>query len=206
MINHKLKEIVITDTIQRAVEKYNIPGGWTVDDADIKSFKEEIKTKLTANQNGKCADCGLPLACRNPEIDHIAPKGGQSRPYHTECTFLPINLVYACHHCNSSGCKGQTDTVDSKNGTTDYRQWSFKLVHPYLDDPAEYFEFDESGNLLSLPNRNADDVKTQKARFTIEMFGLDTEPILTELAKQAFFERQPDAIKELITAISTYRP
>lgn len=206
MINHKLKEIVITDTIQQAVEKYNIPGGWTVDDPDIISFKEEIKQKLTINQNGKCAYCGLPLSSRNPEIDHIAPKGGLRRPYHTECTFLPINLVYACHHCNSSGCKGQTNTVETKNGSTDYRQWSFRLVHPYLDDPTEYFEFDESGNILSLPKRNTDSRKQQKARYTIGMFGLDTEPILTELAKQAFFEQQPDTIRHLITSISTYRP
>ena len=206
MINHKLNEIVITDTIQRAVEKHNVPGGWTDDDPCIASFKEEIKRKLIANQNGKCAYCGLPLSSRNPEIDHIAPKGGPKRPYHTECTFLPINLVYACHHCNSSGCKGQIDTVESKNGTTNYRQWSFRLVHPYLDDPAEYFEFDKNGNILSLPKRGTDAWKEQKARYTIDMFGLDTEPILTELAKQAFYEQQPDTIRDIITAISTYRP
>lgn len=206
MINHKLNEIAITDAIQHAVEKYNIPGGWTADDPVITSFKEEIKQKLTINQSGKCAYCGLPLSSRNPEIDHIAPKGGPKRPYHTECTFLPINLVYACHHCNSSECKGQTNTVETKNGSTDYRQWSFRLVHPYLDDPTEYFEFDENGSILSLPKRNADSRKQQKARYTIEMFGLDTEPILTELAKQAFFEQQPDTIRNLITSISTYRP
>lgn len=116
MINHKLDEIVITETIQQAVNRYNIPGGWTRDEPCVSSFKDEIKGKLIANQNGKCAYCGLPLSSRNPEIDHIAPKGGPKRPYHTECTFLPINLVYACHHCNSSGCKGQNDTVESKMG------------------------------------------------------------------------------------------
>ena len=93
MINYKLKEIVITDTIQQAVEKYNIPGGWTVDDPDIISFKEEIKQKLTINQNGKCAYCGLPLSSRNPEIDHIAPKGGLRRPYHTECKMKNFTKV-----------------------------------------------------------------------------------------------------------------
>ena len=206
MINHKLDEIVITETIQQAVNRYNIPGGWTRDEPCVSSFKDEIKGKLIANQNGKCAYCGLPLSSRNPEIDHIAPKGGSKRPYHTECTFLPINLVYACHHCNSSGCKGQNDTVESKNGTTNYRRWSFKIVHPYLDDPTEYFEFGENENVLSLPKRDADAVKKQKAKYTIDMFGLDTEPILTELAKHAFFERQPDTIKGIITEISTHRP
>lgn len=206
MINHKLSEIVITDTIQNAVNPYNIPGGWTRDEDCIKSFKDELKKKLIKNQNEKCAYCGLPLSSRNPEIDHIAPKGGPKRPYHVECTFLPINLVYACHHCNSSGCKGQNDTVESKNGSTDYRQWSFKLVHPYLDDPTEYFEIDEHGNILSLPKKTADIGKQKKAKYTIEMFELNTESILTELAKQVFFESNPKEIMDIITAISTYRP
>ena len=80
MINHKLDEIVITETIQQAVNRYNIPGGWTRDEPCVSSFKDEIKGKLIANQNGKCAYCGLPLSSRNPEIDHIAPKGGPKRP------------------------------------------------------------------------------------------------------------------------------
>lgn len=206
MIDHKLKEIVITDTVQCAVEKYNIPGGWTDSDTYVTLFKDEIKHKLIENQNGKCAYCGLPLYSRNPEIDHIAPKGGSKRPKHTECTFLPINLVYACHHCNSSGCKGQIDTVESKNGTTNYRKWSFKLVHPYLDDPTEYFEFDGSGNILSLPKRDADAEKKRKSRYTIEMFGLDTEPVLMEIAKQVFFESNPELIRSIILETSTYRP
>lgn len=206
MINHKLQEITVTDTIQQAVAQYNIPGGWDVKDESVALFKSEMKEKLMANQNGKCAYCGLPLSSRNPEIDHIAPKGGPKRAYHTECTFLPINLVYACHHCNSSGCKGQTDTVASKNGSANYRQWSFKLVHPYLDDPTEYFQLDENGRILSLPKRDADESTQQKARYTIEMFGLDTEAILTELAKQVVFESHPEQINAIITEISTYRP
>ena len=206
MIDFKLKEIVITDSVQKAVEKYNVPGGWTENDEAIVSFKAEIKQKLLLNQRGKCAYCGLPLANRNPEIDHIAPKGGKIRAYHPECTFLPINLVYACHHCNSPMCKGQSDTVESKNKSADYREWSFKLVHPYLDDPAEYFQFDASGCIMSLPNRNADERKRRKAQFTIDMFGLNTEPVLMELAKQVFFERHPASIQAIITEISTYRP
>ena len=206
MINHKLEEIVITDTIQQAVAAYNIPGGWDVNDPNITSFKEEIKGKLMENQDGKCAYCGLPLSTRNPEIDHVAPKGGPKRPQHTECTFLPINLVYSCHHCNSPVCKGKTDIVQSKNGSTNYRQWSFTIVHPYLDDPREYFEFDDDDNILSLPKRDADDGKRQKAISTITMFDLDTEPVLVEIAKQRFFEQHPEPIRAIITEISTYKP
>lgn len=96
MINHKLDEIVITETIQQAVNRYNIPGGWTRDEPCVSSFKDEIKGKLIANQNGKCAYCGLPLSSRNPEIDHIAPKGGSKRPYHLlHCDRAhPVNAQY----------------------------------------------------------------------------------------------------------------
>ena len=206
MINHKLEEIAITDTIQQAVTAYNIPGGWDIKDPNIASFKEEIKEKLLSNQGGKCAYCGLPLSTRNPEIDHIAPKGGSKLPRHTECTFLPINLVYACHHCNSPACKGKKDTVLSKNGSPNYRQWSFTIVHPYLDDPVEYFEFGGSDNIILLPKRDADIRMQQKARCTIEMFALDSEPVITEIAKQRFLESHPEVIRAIIAEISTYKP
>ena len=74
MINHKLDEIVITETIQQAVNRYNIPGGWTRDEPCVSSFKDEIKGKLIANQNGKCAYCGASIDLIKKtefEIDHF---------------------------------------------------------------------------------------------------------------------------------------
>ena len=206
MIDHKLNEITITDSIQQAVNAYNVPGGWDVKEQCIRDFKEEIKTKLYQNQGGKCAYCGLPLSDRNPEIDHIAPKGGETRILHPECTFLPINLVYACHHCNSTSCKGQKNTVINKNGA--YRQWSFKLVHPYLDDPTEFFEISPLGTIMSLPKKefSQNDPRWRKAKYTIDMFGLDEESTLIELAKQIYRERNPNSINAIINEISTYRP
>lgn len=206
MIGHKLQEITITDTIQQAVNAYNVPGGWDLREKCVEDFKEEIKTKLLQNQGGKCAYCGLPLSDRNPEIDHIAPKGGAVRILHPECTFLPINLVYACHHCNSTSCKGQKNTVSSKKG--DYRQWSFKLVHPYLDEPTDFFETSPVGTIMSLPKKelSLNDPRRVKAKYTIDMFGLVEESTLTELAKQIFLERNPDHINAIIKEISNYRP
>ena len=206
MIDHKLNEITITEAIQQAVNAYNIPGGWDVKEDCVSQFKEEIKTKLLQNQGGKCAYCGLPLKDRSPEIDHIAPKGGKVHRLHPECTFLSINLVYACHHCNSTSCKGQKDTVKNKNG--DYNQWSFKLVHPYLDDPAEFFETSVLGTIMSLPKKglSQNDPRREKAQYTIDMFGLAEEATLNELAKQIFLDRNPDRINAIIREISTYRP
>lgn len=206
MIDYKLSEITITESIQQSVNSYNIPGGWDSKDDCVHNFKEEIKTKLWKNQGGKCAYCGLPLSDRNPEIDHIAPKGGPVRPFHPECTFLPINLVYACHHCNSPSCKGQKNTVSNKTGS--YRQWSFKLVHPYLDDPKDFFEISPLGTIMSLPKKNlgTNDPRRKKAEYTIEMFGLAKESTLIERAKQIYRERNPDYINDIVREISTYRP
>lgn len=42
-------------------------------------------------QDGKCAYCELPLLSRNPEIDHIAPKGGNEERY-TQNVHFAIQL------------------------------------------------------------------------------------------------------------------
>lgn len=191
--------------ILAAVSTFNVPGGWDKKDAAVADFKEKMKLKLLDNQSGRCAYCGLPLETRNPEIDHIAPKGGEKRPKYPEVTFLPINLVYACHNCNSTSCKGQTDVVESKNDSDNYRLWSFKIVHPYLDDPRDFFENDKDDSILILPKKDADEIHTKKANYTIQMFGLTTEAKITEIAKQRFFEKYPDNIKKVILDITTYK-
>ena len=201
----KLDEIVIDKELLDSVKAYNVPGGWDEKNKAVSTFKTTMKQKLYSNQNGKCAYCGLPLDTRNPEIDHIAPKGGSKHPKHTECTFLPLNLVYACHNCNSTGCKGQNDVVISKHAAG-YRHWSFKIVHPYLDDPADYFECSDEGTIILLPKNGIDPQHREKANFTLDLFNLRTESKLLEIAKQIAFERNPTNVQEIILQISTYRP
>ena len=160
-------------------------------------------------QDGKCAYCELPLQSRNPEIDHIAPKGGKRRTLHPECTFLPFNLVYSCHNCNSTICKGQKNTVLSKNGKHNYRKWTFKIVHPYIDDPMDYFEVpvSSSGERRAYPiiKKGIDREHKNKAKETIKMFGLDGEKTL-ELAKEQLAIRQPEELQRIIEEISSHRP
>lgn len=204
MIGIKLNEIIIDEELLDKVKSFNIPDGWNSSEKCIKEFKSQMKIKLFDNQSGRCAYCGLPLATRSPEIDHIAPKGGQKMPMHYEVTFLPLNLVYACHYCNSTSCKGKRDVVESKTGG-DYKNWHFKIVHPYLDDPRDYFESSDEYTIIIRPKKNADAYHVKKAKETIEMFNLDTEGYLNEKAKQILFEKNPEAINKIITEISTYR-
>lgn len=205
MRSEKLNEIIIEKSLLDAVQKYNIPGGWEYKEEVVIDFKERMKEALYSNQNGRCAYCGLPLSTRNPEIDHIAPKGGEKRPKHTECIFLPLNLVYACHNCNSSECKGQKDVVGSKENP-EYRNWAFKIVHPYLDDPKDYFECKGDESIILLPKQEASQEIQQKADFTIKLFNLNSEQKLFEVAKEIFFENNLEEIKSIVYKISTYRP
>ena len=190
-------------------EKYKAVDAWKIDDYNVREFKEKIKKKLFEIQDGKCAYCELPLQTRNPEIDHIAPKGGQKRVLNPECVFLPLNLVYSCHNCNSTTCKGQKNTVLSKNGKNNYKKWTFKIVHPYIDDPMDYFETPvcSNGEKRTYPiiKRGIDEEHKAKAKATIEMFRLNGEKVL-ELAKEQLAERHSEELKRIIDEISSHRP
>ena len=204
MRNHKLAQITIEDRLLNSVNQYNIPGGWDTNADEITEFKDKMKEKLLRNQNGRCAYCDLPLETRNPEIDHIAPKGGPKQPQHPECSFLPLNLVYACHNCNSTSCKGKINTVVDKS-SSNYSEWVFSIVHPYLDDPLEYFQQNDNGQICVLPKKGIDGYHRKKAIKTIEMFHLNDEGKLTEIAKQYISELRPHKIQEMIESISLYR-
>lgn len=206
------KRLISTTNIPDAIldelnNNYLKAGAWNSKDEIVENFKVLMKQELYSLQEGKCAYCELPLETRNPEIEHIAPKGGEKRPKHIECMFLPMNLVYACHNCNSPECKGQKDTVISKNGD-DYSKWSFSIVHPYLDNPEDFFDIcplaDGSPGVFPIPKSDADDYHKSKARKTIEMFQLNGEKCL-ELAKEYLSRKHGDEINDIVKSISMYR-
>ena len=198
---------VSQDLLDKLNNNYIKPGAWDITDENVNKFKEIMKNALRELQDGKCAYCELPLATRNPEIEHIAPKGGIKRVKHIECMFLPENLVYACHNCNSTECKGQKDTVVKKEG--DYSNWEFNIVHPYFDDPREYFDIpsleDGSQGFIPIPKVDADSYHTNKAKNTIKMFRLDSEKVL-ELAKEYMTKRHNEEFNYIIQSVSSYRP
>ena len=204
MRKNKLARINLSQDILSSVEPYNVKDGWSSKDAPVMTFKKLIKSELIRNQSGRCAYCDLPLETRNPEIDHIAPKGGSKRPKHVECTFLPLNLVYACHNCNSTNCKGSTDVVIKKHG--EYKDWEFSIVHPYLDDPIDYFHVNENDEICILPKRDADEYHKKKAKKTISIFNLNSEGKLNEMAKQIESEQHSDNIRRIIEEITCYSP
>lgn len=198
----------------KAIKPY-IGGEWDRKDSDIIRFKKLARKQLNIYQRGKCAYCGLSLATRTPQLEHIAPKGGSKRPKHKEYTFLPINLVLACADCNSPRRKGMKNTIAKKGRY--YNQCEFTIVHPYLDNPNDYFDYmnneDISCSIIPIPKKSASRKRRRKAINTIKMFGLDSEEKVLSKAQEISYEKrspliskeQNDTISEIIVYKNQYK-
>lgn len=137
----------------------------------IREIVNRIRAHLNASQI-TCCYCGLKLrGTSNGEIEHIAAKASFRHP---EFTFHPMNLAVACHFCNSPEKKGTKETISLK--TDNYETCEFLLVHPYLDNPDNHYEWTDNTCEVLIQIRNG----SEKARFSIEMFQLDS-PIMNEL-------------------------
>lgn len=184
MINRAVFNLSLTEIEINQLEEIKPWEGNHWDDPpnqDIKAIKTKIRQQLEAAQS-VCSYCGLKLGGTSKgEIDHIAPKNQNKHP---EFTFTLQNLTLACHNCNFSGKKGQKETLSRKINI--YIGCEFLLVHPYLDDPNQHYEWTDNEIELLIQVRN----NSPKALFSIKMFGLD-EPRMNELrAQQVRFEER----------------
>ena len=135
---------------------------------DVKLIKTRIKHVLLANQNDVCGYCGLDLGGTSEgQIEHIAPKAK-----YPEYTFERGNLVMACHYCNGFSKKGNHHTIS--NLVVVYTNCTFKLVHPYYDDPSIHYEWIAQDKKIILKGISA------KGLYSVKIFKL-AEPKMTEL-------------------------
>lgn len=103
------------------------------------AFRRDFRRWALKNQEARCAFCGLRVgrsSRRTDTLDHFIPKGPTGG--YARWTYEPLNLLVACHECNS---KIKHDTVELVlPAATDYRGCTFKMFHPYLHRPAsEHF-------------------------------------------------------------------
>ncbi|MBN2614856.1 MAG: TIGR02646 family protein [Bacteroidales bacterium] len=134
----------------------------------IKELKRRIRNDLLNNQKNTCAYCGLDLGGTSEgQIEHIAPKAK-----YPEFTFEKENLAMACHYCNGFSKKGNYDTIEHKNYI--YQNCSFKLVHPYFDDPIEHYGWVANDKKVIIK------ALSDKGKYSIEMLKLDA-PLMTIL-------------------------
>jgi uncharacterized protein (TIGR02646 family) len=134
----------------------------------VVSIKAHIKSRLLANQNDICGYCGLDLGgTSDGQIEHIAPKAR-----YPQFTFERGNLVMACHYCNGFSKKGNHNTI--ANLAASYSANSFRLVHPYYDDPSFHYEWIAQDKKVIIKGIS------EKGKYSIRIFKL-AEPKMTEL-------------------------
>lgn len=146
------------------------------DQKRITLLKAEIKNCLQELQGDFCAYCGMPFyVTSSTQIEHIAPKGNGRYP---QFMFNESNLVHACSLCNGfekKEAENNFDTISVLNAV--YELCVFNIVHPYLDDPDDHFEFTQAGNRVLITHRTA------KGQRSINVFQLDGEALTTERGK-----------------------
>lgn len=181
---------------------YPLRGGeWDSSDELNKKIKTFIKKQLTKYQDNKCAYCGLPLnETSRIEIEHIAPKGGTIRPQYPQYAYTVTNLVLACSFCNGSSKKGTFNTIDILHPSC-YKNCTFKIVHPYYDNPEEHLEFSVEKNKVIVS------YKTIKGEKTIEIFDLNSESHCMARAKQLLYDKYKNdpCIDGLLLDALTYK-
>lgn len=134
----------------------------------VKTIKSEIRYRLLRNQSSICAYCGLDLGGTSEgQIEHIAPKAK-----YPHFTFEKDNLAMACHFCNGFSKKGNHDTISLSS--PNYSSCSFKLVHPYFDDPRDHYGWLSEQKKIIIQSKSA------KGFYSIKMLKLD-DPRMTEL-------------------------
>lgn len=168
------------DEHRRLVELKPWNGKW--DDGTVSDIREKIKMQLVNNQS-VCAYCGLPFkGSKDKQIEHIAPKANYRQP---QFTYTLQNLVLSCGYCNDLIVKGTKETIEPPVKRL-YRNNDFKIVHPYFDDPNEYYDWTDEGDKILIQVKNNE----EKAKYSIKMFGLDSEEMSGWRAAFSLLQKQ----------------
>lgn len=170
------------------------PHMWRKNDNNTKNLKRRICDYYLRKQGCKCIYCESILKKGYLAIEHFVPKG-----LHKEFTFHPKNLFISCGACNSPAIKGEKETINSPF-TSKYRKNTFKIVHPFLDNPDEHlFYKDERKTMFDLARC------TPKGKATISFFEWDSINAFIDRERNARSRDIPLYMNKLILEISVYR-
>lgn len=149
---------------------------WSRSRAGVKKFVEWA----LKNQEGQCVFCGFFVGDvryrRAYDVDHFAP---QANTLYPQWKFEPLNLVIACHSCNSVLKQGYDSVITV---SSNYANCSFSLVHPYLDSVNDHLQGTYSGGAQQI---GAPSFCTLKGLRTIRKFKLDDPDYISEINNQA---------------------
>ena len=102
-------------------------------------LKDKIREDLLQKQNNQCTYCERKIDKRNYHIEHIRQR---DKFHKLECEYS--NLVLSCNDENSCG-----KYKDSKKNPI-AKYWQDEFIHPVLDNPEEYFSFNEDGQIFAI--------------------------------------------------------
>lgn len=155
---------------------------------EIGIFKAKIMLHGMKAQGKRCVWCTLPVGedgRRRADRDHIAPK-----KRHPKWTFHSKNLAISCEYCNGFSVKKDIDTIEVDNAN--YDLITFKVVHPYIDDPKIHLDFVEK----AIKGKPGIAIKglSPRGRWTIKNLKLNSPGLTAERAKELLYMRSWNAL------------
>ncbi len=190
--------IVYTDSERAIIDSVlsdKSKGGERWNDHRTYDIKHKISESCLREQHCYCAFCECFLKKGDAPIEHISPKSVTP-----DFVFEPENLVVSCTSCNSPVIKGEKPTI-SGTVVSEYRNNSFAIVHPRLDNPDEHIVFiDSDRTVFDLNNC------TTRGKFTIKFFDWDNLNAYRARVATAKIRPLPFDIEKMVNEISTYKP
>jgi uncharacterized protein (TIGR02646 family) len=180
---------------------------------------KSVKSALQKAQHGKCAFCESKITHIAPgDVEHFRPKAGYRqrpdgpliRPGYYWLAYEWSNLFFCCPLCNRRFKRNhfplEDDTWRATSHHDDIGRERPLLIHPELDDPASFLEFDEE-YVRAIEGH-------PRGQATIEVLGLNRSEIVERrrdvlrsikvlvecrelIARQANERRDPEALARL---------
>ena len=171
---------------------------WDRQTTDVEQFKNAVMVQGLVIQNNRCVWCGLLTGIvghQRADRDHIAPKNK-----YPQWTFEPKNIAISCEFCNCFSVKEELDTVLTVAGS--YSTSVFRIVHPYLQNPALHLTFGFKNNGAGVTVKGT----TVIGIWTVRNMKLDSPSLTTRRAMEVLFLQQfsslPQHLKELALSAS----
>jgi uncharacterized protein (TIGR02646 family) len=165
--------------------------GWTFN-SGIYGAKS-VKNALQKAQHGKCAFCESEVShIAYGDVEHFRPKAGYRpgpsnplvRPGYYWLAYEWTNLLFCCQLCNQRFKGNQFPLIDdmqrAKSHHDDIKNEQPLFIHPAIDDPSDFLEFDE--HYLCAIDDNV------RGKATIEALGLNRDKLV---------EKRGDALTKL---------
>lgn len=187
-------------------KKYLYAGAWNdlydKKQTEYMRFRMNLKSDLYKRQGGYCAYCECLTAERDLQIEHFAPKGSKEHPMYVEQQFNPLNLVLSCEDCNMTYKKTYDPVLKLQD---DYSKWTFKIVHPYFDNPKDFFSLvpldDGTKGFFPIIRKDVDLDNKKKAEETFSLFKFYEEKRITRIVKSflGIIDYNPDVERTVKT-------